>query len=149
MYRYLESGLDTVWLEGGVTITNHPNYGEVISFFDTHGLHLSIGRWLIGQPRRLTGAEFRFLRVELDLSQRALGNLLGVTEQAVAKWEKTRTKPVVNATAERFLRGIYSNTIGGNAEFTAVLESLTQLDAESAELKLHLTNAEGTWTPAA
>ena len=81
---------------------------------ECQGLHLAIGRWLIGQPRELTGAEFRFLRTEMDLSQRLLGQLLGVTDQAIAKWEKARQRPVANKSAERLLRVDYSNSIGGS-----------------------------------
>ena len=80
-YHYTESGLDHIWLEDGFTLENHPNYGELVSIWNARGLHLAIGRWLIGQPRRLTGAEFRFLRTEMDLSQRLLGQLLGVTDR--------------------------------------------------------------------
>ena len=149
-YHYTESGLDSVWLEDGFALTNHPNYGELVSIEDVHGLHRAIGRWLIGQPRKLTGAEFRFLRVELDMSQRALGHFLGVTEQAVAKWEKARTKPVANTAAERLLRVLFSRYIGGNAEFASVLDRLTQLDAELAEIEVHLQkNEQGGWAQAA
>ena len=83
-YHYTESGLDHIWLEDGFTLENHPNYGELVSIWNVRNLHLAIGRWLIDQPRRLTGAEFRFLRTEMDLSQRLLGQLLGVTDQAIA-----------------------------------------------------------------
>ncbi|MBM3451491.1 MAG: helix-turn-helix domain-containing protein, partial [Armatimonadetes bacterium] len=38
-------------------------------------------------PVRLTGAELRFLRRELNLSQRRLAELLGVEEQTVSLWE--------------------------------------------------------------
>jgi putative transcriptional regulator len=149
-YHYQESGLDSVWLEDGFTITDHPNYGELVSIEDVHGLHRAIGHWLIGQPRKLTGAEFRFLRVELDLSQRALGHILGSTEQAIAKWEKARKKPVANTAAERLLRVAYSRYIDGSAEFASILDRVTQLDAELAEIELHLTkNSAGSWAQAA
>jgi putative transcriptional regulator len=148
-YHYTESGLDHIWLENGFTLENHPNYGELVSIWNVRDLHLAIGRWLIGQPRRLTGAEFRFLRTEMDLSQRALGQLLGVTDQAIAKWEKARQQPVANKAAERLLRMFYSNTIGGS-EFASLLDQITKLDAEMAEIELHLEKgAQGGWTKAA
>lgn len=148
-YHYKESGLDNVWLENGFTIETHPNYGELVSIADVRGLHKAIGRWLVGQPRTLTGAEFRFLRTDLDMSQRCLGELLGVTEQAVAKWEKARNKPVASKPAERLLRGVYLECLDGASELSRVLNRLTKLDAELAERELHLMNAERQWAKAA
>ena len=147
-YHYTESGLDHIWLENGFTLENHPNYGELVSIWNVRDLHLAIGRWLIGQPRRLTGAEFRFLRTEMDLSQRALGHLLGVTDQAIAKWEKARQRPVANRAAERLLRLVYSSSIG-TSEFASILDRITKLDAEIAEQELHLEKNEGRWAQAA
>jgi putative transcriptional regulator len=148
-YHYTESGLDHIWLENGFTLEDHTNYGPLVSIWNVQGLHLAIGRWLISQPRGLTGAEFRFLRTEMDLSQRALGQLLGVTEQAIAKWEKARQKPVANKAAERLLRMFYSKYTGAS-EFAALLDRITKLDAEVAEMELHLAKgAEGVWAQAA
>jgi putative transcriptional regulator len=148
-YHYTESGLDNIWLENGFTLETHPNYGELVSIWNVQGLHLAIGRWLIGQPRRLTGAEFHFLRTEMDLSQRLLGQLLGVTDQAIAKWEKARQRPVANTSAERLLRLAYSNSIGAS-EFASLLDRITKLDAEVAESEMHLTKSpEGGWAQAA
>src|ERR1700739_179220 len=44
-----------------------------------------------------------------NMSQRTLGEVLGTTEQAIAKWEKAREKPVANKAAERLLRLAYIN----------------------------------------
>ena len=85
----------------------------------------------------------------MDLSQRVLGKLLGVTDQAIAKWEKARQKPVTNKAAERLLRVCYSNTIGGSGEFATILDQIAKLDAEVAEIELHLEkSAEGGWAKA-
>ncbi len=137
-YQYIESGLDNVWLENGFTIEHHRNYGELISISDVRGLHQAIGRWLVAQPRPLVGAEFRFLRVELDMSQKTLGLLLGTTEQSIAKWEKARDKPVANKAAERLLRLAYINYLDGRPEFSTVMDRLTQLDADIAARELRL-----------
>jgi DNA-binding transcriptional regulator YiaG len=144
-HHYTESGLDNVWLEDGYTIEEHPNYGTLISINHVRDLHEAIGRWLVQQPRTLEGAEFRFLRVELDLSQRVLGGILGVTEQAVAKWEKARDKPVANKSAERLLRLAYINYLDGKIAFSAVINRITQLDAEIAEHELRLTREQDAW----
>lgn len=148
-YHYTESGLDNVWLEDGFIIEDHKNYGPLLSITNVRGLHEAIGRWLVGQPRALNGAEFRYLRTELDLSQKSLAVVLGVTEQAVAKWEKVRDKSVANKSAERLLRLAYINYLDGKPEFSAVIDRLTQLDADIAEMELHLRKENGQWAQAA
>ncbi len=148
-YHYTESGLDNVWLMDGYKIEEHKNYGPLVSIMNSRGLHEAIGRWLVGQPRTLTGAEFRFLRIELDMSQRRLGELVGSTEQVIANWEKARTKPVANKAAERLLRLAYINYLDGKPEFSAVIDRITQLDAEIAEMELRLRKEDGHWAQAA
>jgi DNA-binding transcriptional regulator YiaG len=144
-HHYTDSGLDNVWLESGYTIEENPNYGPLISINNIRGLHEAIGRWLISQPRTLSGAEFRFLRLELDLSQKSLGLILGATEQAVAKWEKARDKPVANKAAERLLRLAYVNYLDGRPEFSSIIDRITRLDAEIAEHELRLTRERDVW----
>ncbi len=148
-YHYTESGLDNVWLEDGYTFEDHKSYGPLISIMNPRGLHEAIGRWLAGQPRALNGAEFRYLRIELDMSQRTIADMLGATEQSVAKWEKARDKPVANKAAERLLRLAYINYLDGKPEFSAIIDRLTQLDSEMAEMELRLKKDDGHWAQAA
>jgi putative transcriptional regulator len=68
------------------------------------------------------------------MSQRTLGEVLGTTEQAIAKWEKAREKPVANKAAERLLRLAYINYLDGRPEFSGVIDRITQLDAEPRRL---------------
>ena len=74
-HHYIESGLDNIWLENG--FTRHATaYGDGMSIHDTDGLLRVIGKWLIGLPTPLNGANLRFLRLEMDLTQKALGAVL-------------------------------------------------------------------------
>jgi putative transcriptional regulator len=147
-YHYTESGLDNVWLENGYTIETHENYGELVSIQNVRGLHEAIGRWLVNRARPLTGAEFRFLRTELDASQRVAAVLLGVNEQSIAKWEKARAKPVANKAAERLLRLAYKDYLDGPA-FSAIMDRITKLDADEADRALRLSRRDGSWGMAA
>lgn len=134
MYHYRECGLDNVWLGNGYH-EHKSAYGEGVSIEDTDGLHKAIGLCLVDCPRLLTGAEFRFLRVEMDLSQRRLGDLFNVDEQAVARWEKARTKPVRGA-AERFIRVWYKTYADGSGDIKAMISRLAELDANAARSKV-------------
>jgi putative transcriptional regulator len=71
--------LTNVWLANGFVIRK-TNYGEGVSIHDVDGLHRALAQAMANKPR-LTGAEIRFLRKEMGLSQRGLGELLGVTDQ--------------------------------------------------------------------
>ena len=74
-YHYLESGLPYVWLEDGYTIEEDEVYGKLVSIEDVQGLHDAIGRFIIDERRTLIGAEFRFLRTELEWSQKQTASI--------------------------------------------------------------------------
>ncbi len=87
LYQYEECGLPNVFLTSGFNISES-EYGEGVSFNDFDDLHKAITLELTGKPAPLTGKEVRFLRVELDWSQKELGAKLGVSDQAVSLWER-------------------------------------------------------------
>jgi putative transcriptional regulator len=147
-YHYTESGLDNVWLDNGVIVENDPDYGEVYAIQDLDGLHRIIGNDLIHLPRSLKGAEFRFLRRELDLSQKALAGLIGSNEQSVAKWEKARDKSIGNRVADRLLRLLYAESID-KPIVKDLLEGLSELDEIICESEFHLQHAGDEWQHAA
>ena len=86
MYHYTDSGLDNVVLESGYREVN-TEYGNGVSIDNLDALHLAIGKWLLNVPKQLNGAEFRFLRHEMDLSQARLAHLLGEKEQNIGRWD--------------------------------------------------------------
>jgi DNA-binding transcriptional regulator YiaG len=109
MYRYTECGLRNVWLKNGYRRHKTP-YGPGLSIDDIPALHRAIGLWIVGNRPRLTGAELRFLRKELDLSQKRLAEILGVEEQTVSLWERRGRMPTL---ADRFLRALYREGVEG------------------------------------
>jgi putative transcriptional regulator len=139
MYHYLECGLPRVWLANGYTIHQTP-YGEGVSIHDLAGLHRVIG-WQMSQQPRLTGAEFRFLRKEMGLSQKRLADMIGTSEQTVALWEKRGKMP---KTADRMTRIIYREQQDGNVKIAEMIERLCQLD-EAEHAKLVLESLEDGW----
>lgn len=124
MYHYTESGLRDVWLANGYEKRDSP-YGKSVAIRDIEGLHRAICRRLIATRPRLTGAEFRFIRKELDLSQAGLARLLGNDAQSVALWERKGRIPMW---ADRFLRALYREETEGNARIRALVERLSQMD---------------------
>ena len=139
MYHYKQSGLDNVYLENGFRV-HQTSYGEGVSIQNTEGLHKAIGRWLVSLPKPLNGAELRFLRLEMDTTQRDLAGILGTTEQTLRLWEKHRKK-AMSGPADRLLRTLYIEYIGGDGHIRSMLERLCELDQlEHAEGSFRETN---------
>jgi putative transcriptional regulator len=126
MYQYTESGLDNIFLENGYHI-HKTSYGEGVSIENTEGLHKAIGRWLVALPKPLNGAELRFLRLEMEATQRDLAAILNTKEQNLRLWEKHRKRPMPGS-ADRLLRALYSEYIGGDGHVRRMLERLAELD---------------------
>ena len=86
-HYYTESGLDNVWLDGGVK-HYETAYGPEVSIDDVDGLDAVIANWIVERKSHWSGRELRFLRKRLDLSQKGLADLLGYSDQQVRRWEK-------------------------------------------------------------
>lgn len=124
MYHYVECGLPNVWLRNGFVV-KETAYGEAVAIEDVDGLHKAIGRMLAEQSTRLSGAEFRFIRKELGLSQESLADIIEKSSQAVALWEKNDKVPMM---ADRFIRGLYLEATTGNAKLMEAINHINQLD---------------------
>lgn len=144
MYRYKECGLPNIRLANGYTVRNTP-YGKSVSIADVEGLHRAIGKALVAKPA-LTGAELRFLRKELDWSQRMLATFLGVTEQSVSLWERKGNIPPA---AERLTRLLYIEHVKGDVKVRESVEALAQLDRENGDAPMEFEQRAHQWREAA
>lgn len=138
-YHYTESGLRNIWLANGY-IARKTNYGEGVSIHDVEGLNRAIAKALANKPH-LTGAEVRFLRKEMGMSQRGLGELMGVTDQAVALWEKKGRLP---KTADRLLRLIYVEHQNGNAPIQATIRRINDIELQGGD-QIIAEETKGKW----
>ena len=144
MYHYIESGLRHVWLTNGYTVKQTP-YGEAVSIQDAEGLHRLIGSIIARRPR-LTGPELRFLRKEMGMSQKALADFVGTSEQSVSLWERRGRVPKAE---DRLIKLAYLEKVdkNGNVKIKDTIERLNELDNTSFE-KLKLTKGRE-WKEAA
>lgn len=126
-YHYRQSGLPNVWLMNGFEIIDTP-YGEGVSIQDVHGLHLCIARVLCKKPSELTGAEFRFLRRELDFSQEMIGTLFGRSKRQIGNIER-RQEPVQEP-FNTLIRHIYLAKINPENSYLEVFQRLRSIDIE-------------------
>lgn len=125
-YHYVESGLDNIYLVDGYTF-HKTAYGKGVSITDTAGLHKAIGQWVVSLPKPIFGTELRFLRLEMETTQRHLAAILGTTEQTLRLWEKHRSK-ALPGTADRLLRALYLEYVGGDGSVRSMLDRLAELD---------------------
>lgn len=143
MHRYVESGLDNIYLENGYRV-HRTRYGEGISIQDTEGLNKAIGRWLVSLPKPLTGAELRFLRLEMEATQKNLAGILGTTEQSLRLWEKHRKKPMPGP-ADRLLRALYLEFTGKDESVRKMLERLAKFNATDRQIKVQFRETSRGW----
>ena len=126
-YHYVACGLPNVYLVNGFEFEQSP-YGTGVVIPDVAGLHQCIATLLLDKPGSLTGAECRFLRRELDLSQRLFGDIMDCDERTVRAWEREEsTLPTV---ADRLLRHMYAETLDPSSTFEGLVCRLRELDTK-------------------
>ena len=140
MYHYKHCGLSHIFLKNGY---EESTYGDsiTVAFHDIDGLHRAITKRLINADAPLSGEEFRFLRIELDLSQKAIGELMDKTDQAIAKWEKDDAVPVL---ADAAIRNLSQERLDGTA-IAGLLDKLKNLDRRRHEVTIQLNETEEGW----
>lgn len=147
MYHYLEGGLPDVWLVNGYNKIK-TSQGEAIKIHHVLGLHKAIAESICKNPKRISGAEFRFLRKEMELSQKSLGIQMGVDEQRINRWENEKNKEGVDPMADRLIRQIYLEWANGNQSIRELIDRLNEADSKDKDrLKLKLQGDR--WRPAA
>jgi DNA-binding XRE family transcriptional regulator len=103
-YHYTESGLDNVWLNGGVLRFACPNCRQTYMQVMNEGqVQQLIAVDLLRKPFGLTGREMRYLRTVCDLTQEELATFLGVTRATVIEREGGRP---IEPAAEYFFRAV-------------------------------------------
>lgn len=142
MYHYTSCGLDNIYLKNGYELPETAE-GTGVAIHDMDALHRVIAKGIVDQPAPISGKEFRFLRIELDLSQRAIGELMDKSDQMIAKWEKGENSiPVL---ADKAIRDLYMDSIG-ESHIADLLTKLRDLDSQLHEIKFQFSETENGWT---
>lgn len=141
-YHYVQCGLDYVWLTNGYKVEETP-YGAGVTIDGVDALHKSIAEYLTEKPGRLTGAEFRFLRLELDMSQRRIGELMGKEAQTVALWEKSNK---LNQDVDFMIRHIYRQSIiNARQSYVEMVDWLNSKDRSEYEAAVQFEETKNGW----
>jgi DNA-binding transcriptional regulator YiaG len=124
MYHYTDGGLRNIWLANGYERVEAP-YGKALTIQDLPGLTRAICKALIRKNSKLTGAEFRYLRQAMLMSQASLGRTLGRTDQAIAGWEKNSKVPKF---ADQMLRVVYAAHADGNEQVKNIIHAMNDVE---------------------
>ena len=146
-YHYTECGLSNVFLLNGYKFIE-TSRGKAVSIHDVDGLHKAIGLLLVTSKKDLSGEEIRFLRHEMLMSQATLSKLLGVSEQAIRRWENNKIdmpKP-----SESLLRLLYREHIHDrDGKISSVLKKIADLEETIDDSGLIFKTTARGWQSAA
>lgn len=99
-YHYIECGLPNIWITG---LRTQDDAGEeTIIIPGIRRLHKLIADQIVTSDGALTGAELRFLRSEMGMTQTQLGELVHRERLTVSRWESGKSAP--DNVAEAFIR---------------------------------------------
>jgi DNA-binding transcriptional regulator YiaG len=142
MYHYIESGLSNVYLKNGVTVEEIDGESYT-SIDDMDGLHKAIAEAVVDSKKPLTNEEFKFLRIELNVSQKILATRFGVSEQTIARYEKGQSD--IPRTTDAALRALYMESQEKNNPVSYFLDLLSDAEASEAAEKILLEEIQEHW----
>ena len=124
-----------MYLKNGFTVEQIDGE-EYTSIHEMNGRHRAIAQAVVDSSKPLTHEEFKFLRIELIVSQKTLGTRFGVDEQTIARYEKGQTK--IPRTTDAALRTLYMESQEKNNPVSYFLDLLADTEAEEAEKEIRL-----------
>jgi len=145
--HFKECGLDNVYLINGYRFGQTGNGEEVLLIEDLPGLHAAIAKAVVESPAHLDAKTFKYLRKHLDMAQRQVADLLGMSEESVSLWERAR-QPLPKY-ADIIIRTMVKEKCSGNAELIGLVERYNELDRTVQEDSLRLRLDHNAWSAAA
>lgn len=146
-HHYVDCGLDNIYLVNGFKTRNF-NGKEFVQISHPAKLHKAITSFLVHSPTALSRKELRFLRKEMNLSQKALGDLIGKTDQAVARWESG--KGSIDPSSDRLVKMLANERIlEEQSEISELLRMYAELDNQAYEARILFAEQEDRWSKCA
>lgn len=142
MYHYTECGLDSVYLKNGYEVAEVDGE-ECVGIQDIEGLHQAIGHCLVSKSELLEPREFRFLRIEMGLSQAALGDLFGCEGQTIARYEKGQS-PTPKST-DTLIRAIYLEYLNEESNVHNLLQTIGHAEGKRKMERMELESVDDRW----
>lgn len=144
-YHYTECGLPNIHLKNGF-VFEEIDGEEYLSIDDIQGLHHAIALQLVEKQQSLTGKEFRFFRQLFNHSRRVLGELLGVDQQTVGRWEKGES--AIPKTVDATIRQLYLESANEDSSLSYLLQHLAEAEAEEMMSDIVMEEKDHHWLKA-
>jgi DNA-binding transcriptional regulator YiaG len=144
LFHYTQCGLDNVYLATGVNLYEPDGeYGGGYSIKNAEELHRMLVLFVAHKAEELSAKEVRFLRIEMDLSQKELAGKLGLTDQMISLWE--RGEKTITRAASLVMRSLAVSIVWHQAlDIETVIDDLATLDFDQADWDHLVMN----WNPA-
>ena len=131
MFHYVACGLPNVHLVNGVAISNLANGQEMFTIEDPKGLHRAIGMHLVQKDSALSGDEFRFLRTEMLMSRKSLGELFNISPETIKKYESGENP--VPKTIDALLRSLFKEFHNEASKINELVKLINHAEQQSIE----------------
>jgi putative transcriptional regulator len=141
--HFVGCGLDNVFLSSGYDFFDTPE-GRGVRIQNLDELHCAIGEYLATHKKTLNGKELRYLRKHMGQTQAELGNLVGLSSQQVARWEKDQCD--ISGAAESLLRVLYLEYLRKNISVRDLLLKLEERADIAPDRAMFVPN-DGGWKP--
>lgn len=139
-FHYTACGLDDIYLVNGYE-RHDTAYGEGVSIHNIENLHRVIAEHIIERRKTLSNKEFRFLRKEMNLTQKELGELVGKDEQTIARYEKGQSP--ISSPVDKLVRVLYLLRMATPEELETIrtiLQAHFDDDGEMKPIAFEVTN---------
>lgn len=128
LYHYKESGLDNVYIRGIDPVQNDAGE-EVITIPFINKLLKAIAQEIINHKKGMSGAELRYLRTGMELTQAELAVLVHKDKQTIGRWERGENE--MDGTTEAVIRRLAIEKLGLGSGLD--MEELTRRSVPTAE----------------
>lgn len=139
MFHYVASGLSNVWLENGYQETEMSDGSVGFKIDNIKDLHTAIGRALVRKETLLSGDEFRFLRSEVRMSRKNMGDFLGLSDETIKKWESGEN--AVHKASDAAIRSLFLESLKESSNIKNLLELINHIEKKQQELRFKDTAA--------
>lgn len=100
-YHYTECGLNNIVIEG-LSVVVDDEGDEVVEVPYINDLHCAIASGIVLHEQGMSGAELRFLRSEIGMTQAEFAAFLHKDKQTIGRWERAESE--IDGTSETMIR---------------------------------------------
>jgi len=128
LYHYRECGLDNVYLTG-IAPENDDAGETIITIPYINKLLRAIAEGIVSHKKGISGAELRYLRTGMELTQAEFAVIMQKDKQTIGRWERGETP--IDSASEAVIRRLAIEKLGLNVNLS--MEELARRSVAGAE----------------